>query len=59
MRDTVGMWSYLKRVLGRENDYSGSTVNSGLSAYAGCLAVVIGLSRSFGGWQEIGPALWP
>jgi hypothetical protein len=30
----VGMWSYLKRVLGRDPDYPGSLVNLGLSAYA-------------------------
>ncbi len=49
--------SYLKRALLRKPDYPGSTVNVGLSAYAGSLAVVIGLSHSFGGRPELGPIL--
>ena len=53
----VEVWSYLKRVLLREPDYPGSIVNLGFSAYAGCLAVVIGLSHSLGGRPEIGPIL--
>ncbi len=53
----AGVRAYLKRVLLRKPDYPGSVVNLGLSAYAGCLAVVIGLSHSFGGRPEIGPAL--
>jgi hypothetical protein len=51
------MWSYLKRVLGRDPDYPGSLVNLGLSAYAGCLVVIIGLSHSFGARPEINPVL--
>ena len=53
----VGIWAYLKRVLMRKPDYPGSTVNLGLSGYAGCLAVIIGLSHSYGGRPEIGPVL--
>ena len=53
----VGLWSYLQRVLARKPDFPGSFANLGLSAYAGCLAVVIGLSQSFGGRPEIGPTL--
>ena len=52
-----GVWSYLKLVLLRKPDYPGSTVNLGLSVYVGCLAIVIGLSHSFGGRPEIGPIL--
>ena len=53
----AGAWSYLKRMLLRKPDHLGSTVNLGLSAYAGCLAIVIGLNNSFGGRPEIGPIL--
>ena len=53
----VGVWSYLKRILLREPDYPSSIVNLGLSAYAGCLAIVIGLNNSFGGRPGIGPIL--
>ena len=53
----VGVRSYLRRALLRKHDYPGSMVNLGFSAYAGCLAVVIGLSHSFGGHSQIGPIL--
>ena len=43
--------------VGRDPDHPGSLVNLGLSAYAGCLVVVIGLSHPFGAWPEIGPLL--
>jgi hypothetical protein len=53
----VGVRAYLIRVLLRKPDYPGSTINLGLSAYAGCLAIVIGVSHSFGGRPEIGLTL--
>lgn len=53
----VAVRSYLKRTLLRKPDHPGSMVNLGLSAYAGCLAVVIGPSHSSGGHSEIGPIL--
>jgi hypothetical protein len=46
-----------KARVGPKPDYPGSLVNLGLGAYAGCLAVVVGLSHSFGPWPEIGPVL--
>lgn len=57
MKVIVGVWPYLKRALLRKPDHPRSTINLGLSAYAGCLAIVIGLSHSFSGRPELGPIL--
>jgi len=52
-------WSCLKRALGPEPDYPGSLANLGSARtrVAWPLAVVVGLSHSFGAWPEIGSVL--
>ena len=57
MKAIVGVWPYLKRALLRKPDHPRSTINLGLSAYAGYLAIVIGLSHSFSGRPELGAIL--